>query len=197
MNAEIANFFKFQRQIFGICPVCQNFFRLSDCKIYSKKKPLVDWMDKVDMEKGRLVQLQEKLEDEEEAIRKIEREKGRLEAQRIIKRIDPIFAPRELAAIEPKDINKEARAITINHPVKGHRPRIITVSLGLINRLETVMKEQGRTFNAEQLRRAFLLKKKAAARKLSNPRLKEVTFITFRHWVGTMEYHRTKDILHV
>jgi integrase len=59
------------------------------------------------------------------------------------------------------------------------------------------MKEQGRTFNAEQLRRAFLLKKKAAARRLSNPRLKEVTFITFRHWFGTMEYHRTKDILHM
>ena len=105
--------------------------------------------------------------------------------------------PGELAAITPKDINKGARAITINHPVKGHRPRIITVSQDLVNRLGTVMKEYGRTFNDEQLRRAFLLKKKAAARKLSNPRLTEVTFITFRHWVGTMEYHRTKDILHV
>ena len=59
------------------------------------------------------------------------------------------------------------------------------------------MKEQGRTFNAEQLRQAFYLKKKAVARKFLNPRLIEVTFITFRHWVGTMEYHRTKDILHV
>ncbi len=105
--------------------------------------------------------------------------------------------PGELAAIMPKDINKEARTITLNHPVKGHRPRILTVSQDLINRLGTVMKEHGRTFKAEQLRRAFLLKKKAVARKLSNPRLKEVKFITFRHWVGTMEYHRTKDILHV
>jgi len=105
--------------------------------------------------------------------------------------------PGEFAAIMPKDVNKETRTITINHPVKGHRPRILTVSQGLIRRLETVMKDEGRTFKAEQLRRAFLLKKKAAARKLSNPRLKEVKFITFRHWVGTMEYHRTKDILHV
>jgi hypothetical protein len=24
-----------------------------------------------------------------------------------------------------------------------------------------------------------------------------ITFKTFRHWKGTMEYHRTKDILHV
>ncbi|MCJ7762605.1 site-specific integrase [Candidatus Bathyarchaeota archaeon] len=105
--------------------------------------------------------------------------------------------PGELGAITQEDINKEARAITINHPVKGHRPRILTVSQDLINRLETVMKEQGRTFNAEQLRRAFLLKKKAAAHKLSNPRLKEITFITFQHWFGTTEYHKTKDILHV
>jgi integrase len=105
--------------------------------------------------------------------------------------------PGEFEAIEAKDVNRESRTITLNHPVKGHRPRILTVSPNLINRLETVMKEDGRTFNADQLRRMFLFKKKAAARKLSNPRLKEITFITFRHWFGTMEYHRTKDILHV
>ena len=30
-----------------------------------------------------------------------------------------------------------------------------------------------------------------------NPRLKRITFHIFKHWKGTMEYHRTKDILHV
>ena len=30
-----------------------------------------------------------------------------------------------------------------------------------------------------------------------NPRLRRITFHTFRHWKATMEYHRTKDILHV
>jgi len=25
----------------------------------------------------------------------------------------------------------------------------------------------------------------------------KITFITLRHWKGTMEYHKTKDILHV
>lgn len=33
--------------------------------------------------------------------------------------------------------------------------------------------------------------------KLGNPRLHEIAFKTFRHWKATMEYHRTKDILHV
>ena len=105
--------------------------------------------------------------------------------------------PGELAPITAKDINKESRTITLNHPVKGHRPRVIPVSLELIKRLESIAPESGRYFDAEQLRRAFLYMRKVTARKLSNPRLLNITFITFRHWKATMEYHRTKDILHV
>jgi len=33
--------------------------------------------------------------------------------------------------------------------------------------------------------------------KLGNPRLLKISFITFRHWKGAIEYHRTKDILYV
>jgi integrase len=35
------------------------------------------------------------------------------------------------------------------------------------------------------------------AAKLKNPRLLQISFHTFRHWKATMEYHKTKDILHV
>ncbi|MEM3629165.1 MAG: site-specific integrase [Candidatus Bathyarchaeia archaeon] len=35
------------------------------------------------------------------------------------------------------------------------------------------------------------------AAKLGNPRLLQITFHTFRHWKATMEYAKTKDILHV
>jgi integrase len=35
------------------------------------------------------------------------------------------------------------------------------------------------------------------AAKLQNPRLAQITFHTLRHWKGTMEYHRTKDGVHV
>jgi integrase len=35
------------------------------------------------------------------------------------------------------------------------------------------------------------------ADKLQNPRILGISFHTFRHWKATMEYHRTKDILHV
>ncbi len=35
------------------------------------------------------------------------------------------------------------------------------------------------------------------AHKLQNPRTLRITFHTLRHFKGTMEYHKTKDILHV
>jgi len=35
------------------------------------------------------------------------------------------------------------------------------------------------------------------AHKLQNPRLKAITFHTFRHWKATTEYAKTKDLLHV
>ena len=36
-----------------------------------------------------------------------------------------------------------------------------------------------------------------SAYRLSNPRLNKISLHTFRHWYGTMEYHKTKDIIHV
>jgi integrase len=71
------------------------------------------------------------------------------------------------------------------------------VSQELISRLEPLMPRVGRLFNDEILRRAFLYKRKTMVQKLSNPRLKNITFITFRRWFATMQYHKTKDVLHV
>jgi integrase len=105
--------------------------------------------------------------------------------------------PGEFAPIFSKDINTESRTITLNHPVKGHRARVATVSQDLINRLTPLMTHEGPLFDDVKLREQFNYRRRVAAKKLSNPRLLEITFITFRHWFGTMEYHRTKDILHV
>ena len=43
----------------------------------------------------------------------------------------------------------------------------------------------------------FYKQRKTASKKFNNPRLLKITFVTLRHWKGTTEYHRTKDILHV
>jgi integrase len=47
------------------------------------------------------------------------------------------------------------------------------------------------------LRTTFEALRKRTAKKLNSPRLKGIHLHTFRHYKGTMEYHKTKDIIHV
>ena len=47
------------------------------------------------------------------------------------------------------------------------------------------------------MRRSFQRQRKRMAVKLQNPRIEQISFRTLRHFKATMEYHRTKDILHV
>jgi integrase len=43
----------------------------------------------------------------------------------------------------------------------------------------------------------FEQQRKRLAAKLNNPRLNRIMFKTLRTWGGTMDYHRTKDVLYV
>ena len=47
------------------------------------------------------------------------------------------------------------------------------------------------------LRRTFERQRKKIAYKLVNPRLNQIKIHTLRHWKGTTEYDKTKDIRHV
>jgi predicted Holliday junction resolvase-like endonuclease len=104
MKSDILKFFNLQRQIFGICPECGEFFRLSDCKIFLKKRPSHDWMDKIQEEMERLDTIEEKLEEEKEKLKEKAREKGRKLAQKMVKTIDPVFTPRRLNPDDAKVI---------------------------------------------------------------------------------------------
>ena len=104
MKSDVFKFFNLQHQIVGICPKCQDFFRLSDCKIFIKKKPVADWMDKITLEKDRLEEAEEKLEEKKKDLQKKAQEKGRNRAQLAVKKIDPIFAPRKLNPDDAKVI---------------------------------------------------------------------------------------------
>jgi integrase len=104
--------------------------------------------------------------------------------------------PGELAKLKWKDLNAEAKTVNVT-PVKGHKPRTLRVSDQFLNRIQTLPRNSEYVFNYESLRRAFGKARKFLSRKLSNPRLTAISFTTFRHWKGTMEYHRTHDILHV
>lgn len=49
----------------------------------------------------------------------------------------------------------------------------------------------------DNFRTTFERQRRAAAEKLQNPRIKQISFKTLRHFKASTEYHRTKDILHV
>ena len=96
------------------------------------------------------------------------------------------------------DIDFEQRAVRIT-PEKGSNPRILPLSLKLLDMLSCLPKTTITVFgvNADLMRRNFAKQRKRITAKLKNSRLTQITFHTFRHWKATMEYHKTRDILHV
>ena len=75
------------------------------------------------------------------------------------------------------------------------------MSTKLFNMLSQMQRKGDMIFckykSVKTLRRTYDRQRKATAHKLVNPRLQKITFHTLRHWKGTTEYHKTKDILHV
>jgi integrase/predicted RNA-binding Zn-ribbon protein involved in translation (DUF1610 family) len=100
------------------------------------------------------------------------------------------------------DIDLKSNTVRIT-PEKGSNPRIIHFSKKLAGMLETLPRNYAeRVFSnpkqpLDHYRDNYCQQRKRIAQKLQNPRLKRITFHTLRHWKGTIEYHRTKDILHV
>jgi integrase len=97
------------------------------------------------------------------------------------------------------DIDFENSRVTLNNPEKHGRPRISKLSPKLTAMLNALPRNRPGPFKScdANLYRDYQSQRKHLAIKLQNPRLQRITFHTFRHWKATMEYHRTKDILHV
>jgi integrase len=99
------------------------------------------------------------------------------------------------------DINTVNNTIRVT-PEKGSNPRMFKISNKLMNMLSSLHRNNAemKVFGSRWLksqRRLFTKRRRTIARKLQNPRIKQISFHTFRHWKATTEYHRTKDILHV
>jgi len=91
-------------------------------------------------------------------------------------------------------------------PEKGSRPRETRVSDTLLAMLNHLPKKWALIFHDPKLdpveslddfRRTYDRQRRKVADRLQNPRIMQITFRTLRHFKATMEYHRTKDILHV
>lgn len=101
---DVSKFLTLQRRIFGICPYCNDFFRLSDCHLYTKKRPLLDWKDKIERELERLDSVEIQINELKGEMREKAREEGRYLAEKAISEVDPIFFPRKLNPDDAKVI---------------------------------------------------------------------------------------------
>ena len=100
------------------------------------------------------------------------------------------------------DFDFETNTITIT-PEKGSHPRIFKMSQKLIGMLQKLPRPYGKYYFAppemtiDKFRDNYIQQRKRIAEKLHNPRIKKIMFKTLRTWGGTMEYHKTKDPVHV
>ncbi|MGO9643630.1 MAG: tyrosine-type recombinase/integrase [Candidatus Bathyarchaeia archaeon] len=103
------------------------------------------------------------------------------------------------------DIDVEKSTVSIR-PEKNSNPRVLKISNRLVGMLSTMPKTWKLVFRNPEIdeiktlgwmRRSFQRQRKRMAVKLQNPRIEQISFRTLRHFKATMEYHRTKDVLHV
>ncbi|MEM2953766.1 MAG: tyrosine-type recombinase/integrase [Candidatus Bathyarchaeia archaeon] len=107
--------------------------------------------------------------------------------------------PGEAARLEWTDLDPVNCTIRVS-PEKGSNPRIFKVSTSLMERLMSLPHLNQWVFGGIKLKsiqKRFQEQRKRIAAKLKNSRLLRITFVTLRHWKATVEYAKTKDILHV
>ena len=106
----------------------------------------------------------------------------------------------ECVSLTWSSVNAEAHTITLNTPEKNSLPRIFKVSSKLIGMLEMLPKDSDKIFGRSNSRNASVClaqQRKKIAKKLVNPRIAKIHFHLIRHWKGTMEYHKTQNIIQV
>ena len=97
------------------------------------------------------------------------------------------------------DLDLEQRTVRVT-PEKNSNARLLKLSLRLTERLGTLPRNSQKVWGDGTLNhfgRLFQKQRKRIASKLGNPRIQSIHFHTLRHWRGTVEYARTKDIVHV
>lgn len=96
------------------------------------------------------------------------------------------------------DLSTEQKTLNIT-PSKNSNPRLLPISDKLLNMMNRLPHTREHIFAQaiNGLRTSYDAQRKVTSQKLQSPRILKISFHTFRHWKGTMEYHKTKDIMHV
>jgi integrase len=104
----------------------------------------------------------------------------------------------EVLKLQWTHIDVQRRTIYITAE-KGSNSRILPISPRLIDMLNRLPRINDKVFQCGKhtVRINFEQQRNRTAIKLNNPRLRAIHLHTFRHYKGTTEYHKTKDIIHV
>jgi integrase len=106
----------------------------------------------------------------------------------------------EIAKLKWTDIDTEKNTIAINSPEKRSNSRTLKVStktIAMINALSKKYEPYIFNPNPRTYQSVLSTLRKRVANTLQNPRLNRIHLHSFRHWKGTMEYAKTKDLLWV
>lgn len=98
---NLATTFQSFKSIYGICPCCDEVFRLSDATLFTRGRPPKTPFDHIDEQSERLERQVERFGEDEEEIREHARRKGARVAQEHLERIAPFFVKRR---INPRDV---------------------------------------------------------------------------------------------
>ena len=108
--------------------------------------------------------------------------------------------------LEWKDVDFERNAITLNQTLKHGNPRMFKVSSKLTTMLNALpkisethifQKAPPTPLGLQHFASTFRNLRKRVAQKMQNANINRISFHTFRHWYATMEYHKTKKLVHV
>jgi integrase len=94
------------------------------------------------------------------------------------------------------DIDLTKGTVAINNPEKNSLPRILKISPTLIALLNTLSKESDYVINRcrNTVESNYQHQRNKLARKLGNPRLKQIHLHTFRHFYATMLFAKTLNL---
>jgi integrase len=98
-----------------------------------------------------------------------------------------------------KDVDMEHCIVTLNTPEKNGLPRQFKISLKLIAMLNSLPKVNDKIWNGNihSWTSNFVGQRNRIAKKLQNPRIKDIHFHTLRHFYAAMLYHKTLSLLQV
>jgi hypothetical protein len=106
----------------------------------------------------------------------------------------------EVSKLSWIDVDNEKNTIAINNPEKGSNSRTLKVSAKTIAMIKALSKKYDPyIFNPQTAtyKGTILTLRKRLADTLQNPRFKQIHLHSFRHWKSTMEFAKTKSLLHV